>query len=111
MTPVAGHVILTRAAVTRIVATLVHISLTSLAIPSRLAATGEVIDQVSALSSMHARVAQTLIDVLFTKSASVSRFAPTLESIDLVHTLSLVETGVGLTLISIELASVTVGSQ
>ena len=60
---------------------------------------------------MHARVAQTLIDVLFTKSASVSRFAATLESIDLVHTLSLVETRVGLTLISIELASVTIGSQ
>ena len=111
VTRVAGHVILTRATVTRIVPTLVHICLTSLAIPSWLAATGEVIDQVSALATMHTGVAQALIDVLLTQSASVSRLAATLKPIDLVNTLSLVQTGVGLTLISIELASVAIRSQ
>lgn len=111
MTRVAGHVILARAAVTGIVATLVHVCLTSLAVPSWLAATGEVIDQVSALSTVHTGVAQAFIDVLLTQPASVSRFAATLESIDLVNTLSLVQTGVGLTLISVELASVAIRSQ
>ena len=72
---------------------------------------GVVVDEVSALSPVHAGIAQTLVHILLAESSSVPRPAATLEPVDLVHALGLVQTWVGLTLISVDLTPLPIGTQ
>ena len=69
-----GHFVLAGSPIlTRMMATFVNISLTSLAVPAVGAAAHVVIYNIGALSSILTGVVETLVDVFLAESAPVSR--------------------------------------
>jgi len=108
---VSGDIVLTDTSGAGVVPALVHISLTSLAIPARLATTVIVVNLVSAPAIVEARVAGALVDIFFTQSSSVAWLTLASVFVDLVDAVTTVETGIGRTLIDIDFTVVAIGTR
>ena len=105
---VSGDIVLTDTSCTGVVPALVHVSLTSLAIPAGLATAVIVVNLVSAPAIVEARVARALVNIFFAESSSVARLTLASVLVDLVDTVTTIETGIGRALIDIDFTVVAI---
>lgn len=90
-----GHLILTGTPLAGIVTALVHISLASLSIPTRLTAACVVVDEVCTLPIVQAGIGGTFVDIFLTQPSSIARLALASVAVDFIHTLAFIETRIG----------------
>lgn len=108
---VSRDIILTDSSDAGVVPALVHVRLTSLAIPAGLATAVIVVNLVSAPAIVEARIAGTLINIFFTESSSVTWLTLASVFVDLVDAVTTIETGISRTLIDIDFTVVAIGTR
>jgi len=92
---VSRDIILTDSSDAGVVPALVHVRLTSLAIPAGLATAVIVVNLVSAPAIVEARIACTLVHIFLTEPPSVAWLALAPILVDLVHAVTTVQARVG----------------